>query len=72
VPLVFSLAGKSKTANSGQTLASISTIGYLGFLIVPPFIGFVAQATNLRISFAMMAICGAMIVFMAPRVARKA
>jgi fucose permease len=64
VPLVFSLAGKSKSANSGQTLASISTIGYLGFLIVPPLIGFVAQATSLRWSFAIMAICGLLIVLM--------
>ena len=64
VPLVFSLAGKSKSANSGQTLASISTIGYLGFLIVPPLIGFVAQATSLRWSFAIMAICGMLIVLM--------
>ncbi|PSL47867.1 fucose permease [Chitinophaga niastensis] len=64
VPLVFSLAGKSKSANSGQTLASISTIGYLGFLVVPPLIGFVAQATSLRSSFAIMAICGLLIVWM--------
>lgn len=64
VPLVFSLAGKSKSANSGQTLASISTIGYLGFLVVPPLIGFVAQATSLRLSFAIMAICGLLIVLM--------
>lgn len=64
VPLVFSLAGKSKSANSGQTLASISTIGYLGFLVVPPLVGFVAQATSLRWSFAIMAICGLLIVWM--------
>ncbi|WP_212006159.1 MFS transporter [Chitinophaga sp. HK235] len=64
VPLVFSLAGKSKTTNSGQTLASISTIGYLGFLVVPPLVGFVAQATSLRVSFGIMAICGLLIVLM--------
>jgi MFS family permease len=64
VPLVFSLAGKSRDANSGQTLASISTIGYLGFLIVPPLIGFVAQATHLRVSFGLMALCGLLIVLM--------
>lgn len=64
VPLVFSLAGKSRDANSGQTLASISTIGYLGFLIVPPLVGFVAQATHLRVSFGIMALCGLLIVLM--------
>ena len=62
VPLVFSLAGRSKSTNSGQTLASISTIGYLGFMVVPPLVGLVAQATSLRWSFAIMAICGLAIV----------
>ncbi|MCW3467242.1 MFS transporter [Chitinophaga nivalis] len=64
VPLVFSLAGKSKNTNGGQTLAAISTIGYLGFLVVPPLVGFVAQATSLRYSFAIMAICGVLIIGM--------
>ncbi|WP_143307100.1 MFS transporter [Chitinophaga vietnamensis] len=68
VPLVFSLAGKSKNTNSGQTLASISTIGYLGFLVVPPLIGFVAQAFSLRASFAIMALCGALIVWMVSKI----
>ena len=64
VPLVFSLAGKSKTMNSGQALASISTIGYIGFLLVPPLVGFVAQAVSLRLSFAIIALLGAVIILM--------
>lgn len=62
VPLVFSMAGKSKTMSSGQALASISTIGYLGFLLVPPLVGFVAQAANLRWSFGIIALFGAVII----------
>lgn len=64
VPLVFSMAGKSKTMSSGQALASISTIGYLGFLMVPPLVGFVAQAVNLRWSFAIIALLGGVIILM--------
>lgn len=64
VPLVFSMAGKSKTMSSGQALASISTIGYLGFLMVPPLVGFVAQAANLRWSFAIIALLGGVIIVM--------
>ncbi|HEX8358306.1 MAG TPA: MFS transporter, partial [Segetibacter sp.] len=64
VPLVFSMAGKSTTMSSGQALASISTIGYLGFLLVPPLVGFVAQALNLRWSFAIISILGATIIVM--------
>ncbi len=64
VPLVFSMAGKSKTMSSGQALASISTIGYMGFLMVPPLVGFIGHAANLRWSFAIIALLGGVIILM--------
>ncbi|MDB5246633.1 MAG: transporter [Segetibacter sp.] len=68
VPLVFSLAGRSKTMSSGQALASISTVGYIGFLMVPPLVGFVAQALNLRWSFGIIALLGAVIILMVSKI----
>lgn len=62
VPMVFQIAGKSTTMSSGSALASISTIGYVGFLVVPPFVGFVAQAVSLRLSFGIIAMLGALII----------
>jgi MFS family permease len=62
VPMVFQMAGKSTTMSSGTALASISSIGYLGFLIVPPFIGFIAQVAGLRLSFGLIALLGALVV----------
>jgi MFS family permease len=62
VPMVFQIAGKSTTMSSGSALASISTIGYIGFLLVPPFIGFVAQAASLQWSFGIIALLGALII----------
>ncbi|MEO8884536.1 MAG: MFS transporter [Mucilaginibacter sp.] len=64
VPMVFQTAGKSTTMSSGAALASISTIGYLGFLLVPPFVGYVAQAAGLRWSFGIISILGLLIVFL--------
>jgi len=64
VPMIFQIAGKSTTMSSGSALASISTIGYIGFLLVPPFIGFVAQAASLRLSFGIIASLGALIVLL--------
>jgi len=58
VPLVYSNAGKSKKMSSGVALAAVSTIGYLGFLFGPPMIGFIAEATSLRVSFILIAILG--------------
>lgn len=64
VPLVFKMAGKSKTTSTGHALASISSIGYLGFLLVPPLIGFVAQKADLRWSFGIIAMLGILIIAM--------
>ena len=70
VPLVFSMAGKSTKMSSGSALAAISTVGYLGFLIVPPLVGFVAQALSLRWSFGIIGLLGALIVYLVSRVER--
>jgi MFS family permease len=51
VPLVFSAAGKSKTLSPGVAIAAVSSLGFMGMLIGPPIIGFIAEATSLRISF---------------------
>ena len=72
VPLVFSMAGKTKTMNSASALASISTIGYLGFLVVPPFVGFVAQAAGLRVAFGIIACLGVLIIWMVSKIKGEA
>lgn len=61
IPLVFSLAGKSKTMSSGTALASVSTISYFGFLVVPPGVGYIAQAIGLQWSFGIISVFGAVI-----------
>ena len=58
VPLVYSAAGRSKTMSPGVALAAVSTIGFMGFLIGPPVIGFVAGIATLRASFTLIAAMG--------------
>ena len=72
VPLVFSMAGQSKTMSSGPALAAISTVGYLGFLMVPPLVGFVAQVSSLRWSFGIIGLLGVVIVFLSTTLKEKA
>ncbi len=55
VPLVYSEAGKLKGRSTSLAISSVSTVGFLGFLVGPPLIGWVAGATNLRVSFAIIA-----------------
>lgn len=68
VPLVYSAAGKSTKLPPGMALATVSTIGYFGFLFGPPLIGFVVQATNLGVAFTMIAVMGAAIAVMSSRI----
>ncbi len=58
VPLVYGLAGKSTTMPAGMALAAVSTIGFLGFLLGPPLIGFIAEMAGLRWSFTVIALIG--------------
>jgi len=68
VPLVYSAAGKSTHMSAGMALAAVSTIGFFGFLLGPPVIGFVAGATSLRVSFALIAVMGLCVSAVASRV----
>lgn len=58
VPLVLSLAGKSSRMSPGAAIAAVSSTGYLGFLLGPPLIGWIAGASSLRVSFFVIAIMG--------------
>lgn len=61
VPFLFSHAGKSASMSSGVAIAAVSTIGYLGFLIGPPLVGFLSNAFGLRYTyFLVVALAGVM------------
>lgn len=64
VPMTFSMAGKVKNMSGGPAIAAVSTVGYFGFLIVPPIVGFIAEALHLRWSFALMSLLGILILWM--------
>jgi MFS family permease len=67
VPLVFGLVGKANPLSAGAALASVSTVSYFGFLMVPPLVGFVAKAANLRWSFALISLLGGLVVWLVPK-----
>ena len=49
VPLAFSAAGHA-AGESGPNIAAVSSMGSIGFLAGPPFIGFLAEATSLPLA----------------------
>ncbi|MCI0921549.1 MFS transporter [Sphingobacterium rhinopitheci] len=64
VPTVYSLAGKSTKVPSGVALAMVSSISFLGFLMGPPLIGYIAELFSLRYSYGVFAFFGLMMFVM--------
>lgn len=56
VPIAFSLSGNLKDVPSGVGIAMVSTIGYTGFMMGPPIIGFIADIYDLRIALSILAV----------------
>jgi len=67
VPMIYSAAGKTKTMSPGVALAAVSTVGFAGFFVGPPVIGFIAGLATLRASFLFVAIMGISVVLLSTR-----
>ena len=48
IPVLFSAAATVKGIAPGTGIAMVATLGYVGFLIGPPVIGFIAEKANLN------------------------
>ncbi len=53
IPVLFSAAGRAPGLAPGVGIALISTIGYGGFVIGPPAIGFTSDAVGIRIALSL-------------------
>ena len=67
VPIIFNVAGNNEKVPTGIALTIVSSISFLGFLIGPPLIGFIAEVTNLKYSFAIIGIFGIFITVLVSR-----
>lgn len=65
VPSVYSTIGKVNTVAPSIALSFVSSISFLGFLIGPPLIGYIAEAFDLRYSFGLFACFGILLSIMA-------
>jgi MFS family permease len=55
-PTLFGAAGRAASeAERGSSVASVTTVSYLGFLVGPPLIGAVSGATDLRVGIGLLA-----------------
>lgn len=67
VPTIFNAAGNHGKVPAGIALTIVSSISFLGFLIGPPLIGFIAEMTSLKYSFALIGIFGVLISILVSR-----
>jgi len=71
VPILFSAAGHTPGIAPGIALASVTTLGYLGFLIGPPLIGFAAELTGLRWALGLIVATSFTVAAFAPAIAKR-
>jgi MFS family permease len=66
-PVVYILASKEKSMLPSAALAAVSSIGFIGFLVGPPIIGFIAEGVGLRSALMAVVILGVIIVLLASK-----
>jgi len=68
IPVLFSLAGRMRGLGAGVGIAGVSTIGYAGFLVGPPAIGFTSDAIGLRLALGLVVLGIVAIALLAPHI----
>ena len=61
MPLVYMLAAKNNSMAPAMALSAVSSVGFSGFLVGPPLIGFVAQDIGLRGALLILVLLGFLI-----------
>jgi MFS family permease len=68
IPMVYSIAGKSTSVPASLALTVVTSVSFLGFLTGPPVIGYIAEQSSLRYSFAFIGIFGVGITILVNRI----
>ncbi len=57
IPLVFGSGGRVQSVSPGTGIATVTGIGYIGFIVGPPAIGFASQLVTLRYALGLVVMC---------------
>ena len=57
IPLVFGSGGRVESIQPGAGIATVTGIGYIGFIVGPPAIGFASQVFGLRLALGIVVGC---------------
>lgn len=67
IPICYSQAGRLQGNSASIAITIVSSISFLGFMIGPPLIGLLSEATNLRIALAIASSFGLLIIIFADK-----
>lgn len=71
VPELFRIGGNVKGIDSSQGVSFIAGLGYTGFLMAPPILGFIAKSSSLVTCFVVLLCCGFFILVATSALKRK-
>jgi len=67
-PLLFSAAGKHPVGQPATNISAVMTVGFLGYVVGPPLIGMISQATNLGVGLASAIVASSLIAVISLRI----
>jgi MFS family permease len=70
VPILYRAANAVQETSVGLAIATVTTLGYFGFFVGPPLVGFAAQAITLRWALLIVALLSATVFLSARRALR--
>ena len=70
VPALFRVAAAAPGVSSGAGIAAVATAGYTGGVVNGPAIGFLARGVGLTAALSLIAVAGALIALLGPRLER--
>jgi MFS family permease len=71
VPTALSIAGRNAPGRSATAVSLVTTVGYGAFVLGPPVVGLLAEATSLRTALVPVVVSTAMIALLARRVGKS-
>jgi MFS family permease len=57
IPLVFGSGGRIENVSPGAGIATVTGLGYVGFIVGPPTIGFLSELVTLRWALGVVVVC---------------
>ena len=71
VPILFSAAGRDPILGPGPGIATVTTVGFCGFLIGPAVIGLMSKFFGLPVALSLVAVLGLITAVCGPAVIRS-